>query len=132
MSKFECKVVEKIKAREVVEQLFIKGVGQMDAFENQLKGTTYKGEFIGLIAFIEHFANGGEPGKKVKYLKGVKDSVTEFEFISKHLRIYAIQQPGKKIILFGGIKDAPDSSDNIAVFRSIKKEFLNFLNQKKS
>lgn len=132
MSKFVTKVVDEIKAKEIVEQLFIDGIGQLNAIENQLTGTTYRGEFIGLLAFIQHFADGGEPGKKVKYLKGgVKDGATEFEFISKHLRIYAIQQPGKKLILFGGFKKAADSSDTIAVFRSIKKQYLEFLKNKK-
>jgi len=130
MSKFVTKVVESIKAREIVEQLFIDDIGQLDLLEQSLTGTTYRGEFIGLIAFIQHFANGGQPGKKVKYLKG-NEGPTEFEFISKHLRIYAIQQPGKKIIIYGGFKKAADSSDNIAVFRSIKKEYIVFLKLKK-
>lgn len=129
MSTFVTRSVEKIKAREVVEQLFIDGIGQLDALERELIGTTFGGEFIGLIAFIQHFANGGTPGKKVKYLKG-NEGATEFEFISKHLRIYAIQQPGKKIIIYGGFKKAADSSDNIAAFRAIKKEYLKSLNQK--
>lgn len=124
MSTFTTKLVEEIKARELVLQLVIDGVGQLDLFESQLNGTTYKGEFISLLAFIQHFANGGNPGRKVKYLKGVKDSATEFEFIGKHLRIYAIQRPGKKIIIFGGLKKAADSSDNIAKFRAIKKAYL--------
>ena len=128
MSKFVTRIVEAIKAREIVEQLFVYGVGQLDRLENQLTGTTYSSEFNSLLAFIQHFANGGNPGRKVKYLRG-NDGVTEFEFISKHLRIYAIQQPGKKIILFGGIKKAADSSDNISAFRSIKKEYIEFLNR---
>jgi hypothetical protein len=130
MTKFVTKAVEQIKAREVVEQLFVHGKGQLDALEEALVGTTYKGEFIGLIAFIQHFANGGTPGKKVKYLRD-NEGCTEFEFISKHLRIYAIQRPGKKIIIYGGFKKAADSSDNIATFRAIKKEYLQSLNQKK-
>ncbi len=130
MIKFGTRPVEKIKAKEVVDQLFINDAGQLDLLEKSLPGTTYRGEFVGLIAFIQHFANGGEPGKKVKYLKG-NEGVTEFEFISKHLRIYAIQQPGKKIIIYGGFKKAADSSDNIAVFRSIKKEYVLFLKSKK-
>jgi len=130
MSKFVTKVVESIKAREIVEQLFIDDIGQLDLLEQSLTGTTYRGEFIGLIAFIQHFANGGQPGKKVKYLKG-NEGPTEFEFISKHLRIYAIQQPGKKIIIYGGFKKTADSSDNIAVFRAIKNKYIVFLKLKK-
>ena len=127
MSIFVTRPVESIDSTENVEQLFINGIGQLDALEQRLKGTTYLGEFRSLLPFIAHFASRGNPGKKVKYLKGVKDGIIELEFISKHLRIYAIQLPGRKIILFGGIKKAADSSDNIAVFRSIKKKYLNSL-----
>lgn len=123
-------MVEAIKAREVVEQLCIYGVGQLDLLEEKIVGTTYGGEFKSLISFIQHFANGGNPGRKLKYLRG-SDGTTEFEFISKHLRIYAIQRPGRKLIIFGGLKKAADSSDNIGVFRTIKKEYLFFIKQKK-
>ncbi len=130
MTKFAVRVVEEIKAREIVMQLCIHGVGQLDLFEKQLVGTTYRSEYKSLISFIQHFANGGDPGRKVKYLKG-NVGPTEFEFISKHLRIYAIQRPGRKLIIYGGVKKASDSRDNISVFRSIKTEYLNSLNQKK-
>lgn len=127
MTKFVTKIYSLIKAREAVEQLFINDNGVLDTFEKSLTGTTYLGEFKGIIKFIEHFANGGSVGKKVKYLRGVKDGITEYEFISKHIRIYAIQQPGKKIVVFCGMKRKADSSDNIAVFRSIKKEYSEFI-----
>jgi hypothetical protein len=130
MTKFVIRVVEEIKAREVVMQLCIYGIGQLDLFEKKLVGTTYNGEYKSLISFIQHFANGGEPGKKVKYLKG-NEGPTEFEFISKHLRIFAIQRPGRKLIIYAGLKKGSDSRDNIAVFRSIKNEYLSSLNQKK-
>ncbi len=133
MPKFVTKIVEEIKAKQIVEQLFKDGVGQLYKFENQLVGTTFQGEYHGLLAFIQHFANGGNPGSKVKYLKGNKsDGTTEFEFRSKHLRVYAIQLSGKKIIIFGGIKRAADSSDNITAFRAIKKEYLDFLKSHKN
>lgn len=131
MPKFETKIVEEIKAKEIVEELYIDGVGQLETFENQLSGTTYKSELDDLIVFIEHFANGGTPGKKVKYLKNPIAGGTEFEFISKHIRLYAIQRPGKKILLFGGTKKAADSSDNIKAFRLIKEKYIDFLTIKK-
>jgi hypothetical protein len=130
MIKFTTRVVDEIKAREVVEQLCIYGVGQLDLLEEQLVRTTYSGEFRGLISFIQHFANGGNPGRKVKYLRG-NDGTTEFEFISKHLRIYAIQRPARKLIIYGGLKKAADSRDNIKIFRAIKSEYLFFVKQKK-
>jgi hypothetical protein len=124
MPKFESRRVESIKARELVEQLFIDGVGQLDSFEASLKRTTYVPEFPTILRYIQHFADGNSVGARMKYLKNVKDGVTEYEFITKHLRVYAIQQPGKKIIIYGGVKAKADSSDNIASFRSIKKEYL--------
>lgn len=133
MPKFVTRIVEEIKAKQVVEQLFKDDIGQLHKFENQLVGTSFQGEYHSLLAFIEHFANGGNPGNKVKYLKGNRsDGTTEFEFRSKHLRIYAIQLSGKKIIVYGGRKRAADSSDNIAAFRAIKKEYLDFLKSQKN
>lgn len=131
MPKFETKIIEEIKAKEIVEELYIDGVGQIELFENQLSGTTYKSELEDLLIFIQHFANGGTPGRKVKYLKNPTIGGTEFEFISKHIRLYAIQRPGKKIVLFGGTKKATDSSDNIKAFRLIKEKFIAFLTTKK-
>src|SRR5664279_2487041 len=123
MVKFTTKVVDEIKALEVVEQLCIYGIGQLDHLEEEIIGTTYAGEFRGLLSFIQHFANGGNTGRKVKYLRG-GDGTTEFEFISKHLRIFTRQRRAKKLIIYGGLKKAADSSDNIAIFRSIKREYL--------
>ena len=123
-------MVNEIKALEVVEQLCIYGIGQLDLLEEPIVGTTYGGEFKGLISFIQHFANGGNPGRKLKYLRG-GDGSTEFEFISKHLRIYAIQRPTRKLIIYGGLKKAADSSDNIEIFRAIKREYLFFVKKKK-
>jgi hypothetical protein len=130
MIKFTTRVVDEIKALEVVEQLCIYGIGQLDNLEERTIGTTYGGEFRGLMSFIQHFANGGNPGRKVKYLRG-SDGTTEFEFISKHLRIYAIQRPAGKLIIYGGFKKAADSSDNIKIFHAIKREYLFFVKQKK-
>lgn len=127
MSKFAVENVYSIKAKEVVDQLTIDDEKVLEIFENELNGTTYKTELNSILLFVEHIANGGSVGRKCKILKGNKDGVMEYEFISKHLRLYAIQQTGKKIIIFGGTKKKADSSDNIALFRNLKKDFLNSL-----
>lgn len=101
MPKFETKKVEEINSDELVEELFIDGIGQLDKFRKELSRTTFETELDSLILFIEHFANGGHPGKKMKVLKNPTPGGMEFEFISKHLRLYAIQQPNKKLIVFG-------------------------------
>ncbi len=114
---FVTKEVTTIKAREKVEQLFINDVGQLDSFKKELKGTTFLSELTTILTYLQHFANGGSVGGRMKYLNNVKDGITEYEFITKHLRIYAIQQPGKKIIIYCGRKRKADSSDNIRSFR---------------
>ena len=130
MPKFATHRIEIIVSREPVDQLFVDGVGQLDSFRESLKGTTYESELVGLLNFVQHFSNGGSPGKKVKYLKG-KGGATEYEYISKHLRLYAIQQPDKKIILFGGVKHHPKSKELINAFRLIKDQYLEFIKSKK-
>jgi hypothetical protein len=131
MSRFATRKVEVIKARELVEELLIDDIGQLDLFQEELAGTTYKSELNSLLRYIEHFANGFSVGNRVTYLKGVTDNITEYEFRSKHLRIYAVQQPGSKLIMFGGTKKKADSSDNIALFRSVKRNFFASLKSKK-
>jgi hypothetical protein len=128
MHKFDTRKVDAINGKELVEELLIDGKSQIDSFEDELKGSTYLSELEDLLVFIEHIANGGNPGRKMKILKKPTPGGTEFEFISKHLRLYAVQMPSKKIILFGGKKKAADSHDNIAEFRRVKEKFINSTN----
>lgn len=130
MLKFATKRVPEIKAREMVEQLLVNEVGQLDRLENEIQGTTYKKEFIPMLAKIQHVADGGNIGSIVKLLKG-NDGQTEYEFRSKHLRVFAIQLQDRKLIIYGGIKRRADSSDNISIFRSLKKQYLESLKVKK-
>ena len=123
MPKFATIRVEEINAKEVVEQLIIDGKKQLDVFEEVLAGTTYISEYRTILTYIEYLADGNTlPKKKFRHLKGAKDGVTEFEFKSKHLRLYAIQQPGKKLILFMGLK--ADQDEDIVSFRNLKAQFL--------
>lgn len=129
MPTFETRKVDAINARELVEELWVDGESQLDSLEEKLKGTTYISELQDLLVFIQHIANGGTPGKKLKILKKPIDGGMEFEFRSKHLRLYAIQRTNKKIIIFGGIKKAADSHDNIEEFRRLKKKYIDSLNK---
>lgn len=125
MRKFATNEVKTIKSAERVEELYIDNVGQIEAFEKELEGTTYLTEFKTLLTYVEYVANGNKlPAKKLEMLKGENTSVTEYEFKSKHIRLYAIQLPGKKLIVFMGTKKKADSSDNIKAFRLLTKQFL--------
>ncbi|RYD83144.1 MAG: hypothetical protein EOP53_01705 [Sphingobacteriales bacterium] len=126
MPKFATETVSLIKARENVEQLIIDGRKVLDEYMASLKGTTYESELGNIIKYIEHASNGNSlPKTKMRKYQGNKDGVTEYEYKSKHLRVWAIQQPNKKIIIFGGFKNnqAKDESS----FRNLKKQFLESL-----
>lgn len=126
MPKFVTKTVESINAREPVHQLVIDGTGVLDTYETSLVGTTYQSEFNTMQKYIEYAANGNSlPKTKMRKYKGAKDSVTEYEFKSKHLRVWAIQQPGKKLIVFGGFKNS-QPADEVS-FRALKKQYLESL-----
>ena len=126
MSKFVLHKIDAVKGIQVFSQLSINGEKQLDKFEEELKGTTYQGEFRQLFVYMEFLANNNPlPITKFRELKGNKDNIKEYEFKSKHLRLYAIAQPGGKIIILGGFKN--NQTKDIAHFRAIKKEYLNSL-----
>jgi hypothetical protein len=129
MRNFTTKRVERIKADEVVDQLVINDKPVLDIFEEELKGSTFISEYNHIILFVEHVASGGAFGKKCKVLKGKRKGLMEFEFISKHLRLYAIQQSNKKLLIYGSKKGKADSSDTIAEFRRICYDYLDQLNK---
>ncbi len=129
MRKFTTKRIDIINANEVVDQLVINDNPILDMFEAELVGTTFISEYKHLLVFIEHVANGGSHGKKCKILKGKRKGLMEYEFISKHLRLYAIQQSNKKILIYCSKKGKPDSSDTIAEFRLLCYDYLDQLNK---
>lgn len=129
MPNFEIRVVEDIRAIELIEELVTDGVGVFEYLENLLTGTTFIKELPSLKAYLQHLANGGNAGKKLKVIKGGKSGFTEYEFISPHLRLYGIQLPGRKILIYGGVKRRADSSDNIARFHNILQQYLNSLSR---
>jgi len=118
--------VRKIEAVEGVQQflqLEINGTGQLDAFEQSLRGSTYEGEFRQMLAYMEYVANNRSlPLTKFRDITPDKDPVKEYEFKSRHLRIYACRIPGGKLIILGGRKTG--QKKDITRFRSLKKQYL--------
>lgn len=124
MSKFALHNIETIKGKQLFFQLEINGEKQLDIFENELIGTTYDGEFKTILTLMEFVANNRTlPKNKFRDITPKKEIVKEYEFKTKHLRIYTIHKPGGKIIVLGGFKNNQKSDINL--FRSIKKQFLN-------
>jgi putative component of toxin-antitoxin plasmid stabilization module len=84
------------------------------------------GEYRTILRYVQYLADGNSlPNTKFRQLKGVTDGVTEYEFKGKHLRLYAIQQPSKKIVIFLGYKNSQD--EDITSFRSLKKQYLDYI-----
>lgn len=123
MSKFALHNIEAINGKQLFFQLEINGTKQLDAFEEQLIGTRYFSEFKTALALMDFVANNKTlPDTKFKDITPKKEIVKEYEFKTKHLRIYAIHKPGGKIIVLGGFKN--NQKSDIKLFRSIKKQFL--------
>lgn len=130
MRKFTTKKIKAINSRELFEQLFIDERGQLDEFEKDLADTTYLSEYNTLLTYMEYFGDGKRlPGTKCKDITQAKDIIKEYEFKSKHLRVYAIQLIKKKLVIIGGYKNS--QPQDIKKFRSLKKHFLLSQNDKK-
>lgn len=57
-----------------------------------------------------------------------KNGVREFEFKSKHLRVYGITKPNGKIVITGGTK--ANQKDDEVEFRRLKRLYLASLTTK--
>ncbi|MDR7211997.1 hypothetical protein [Flavobacterium piscis] len=130
MPKFALSNIEAINGKQTFNQLEVNDQKQLDIFETELKDTTYISEFGTLLTYMEYVANNRTlPHTKFKDITPQKQKVKEYEFKSKHLRIYAIQQMNGKIIVLCGFKN--NQKEDINKFRSLKKLYLESLIQKK-
>lgn len=128
MSTFALRKVEAVKAKQELDELMIDGVGQLELFEQELreKHSRYLTEFEMLFAYIQYVANGQSlSDTKFRDITPDGESVKEYEFKSKHLRLYAIKKPNGKIILLGGLKTTQKA--DFRRFRSLKVQYLNSL-----
>ena len=129
MSKFAIERIKAISCRQEFDQLIIDGAGQLDIFEKDLNDTTYQSEFKTLLTYMEYLGNNRSlPNTKFRDVTPKGEKIKEYEFKSKHLRIYAIQKANGKIVLLGGYKSNQDK--DFIKFRSLKKQLLAFLNHK--
>lgn len=123
MSKFALNKLTIIKGQQGFFDLQINGIGQFENFYANIEAQ-YKSEVVTLIARMEWVANLKPlPKNKFRNITPKKQIVKEFEFKTKHLRLYAIHiENTGKIIVFCGYKNTQKS--DIPSFRSLKKQFL--------
>lgn len=126
MSKFAIHKIETIKGNQLFWQLEIDGRKQLDSFEEELKDTTYLSEYKTILSYMDFVANNRTlPQTKFKDITPKKESIKEYEFKSKHLRIYAIHQKNGKVIIMCGFKN--EQKKDIARFRALKKQLISSL-----
>lgn len=128
MSTFTLKKVDTVRAKQELDELVVDGVGQLEAFETLLKETDVRflSEFKTLLSYMEYAANGNSlPDTKFKDVTPANTLVKEYEFKSKHLRVYAIKKANGKIIILGGFKT--NQKTDFKRFRSLKEQYLNSL-----
>ena len=129
MSKFALKEIELIKGKQTFNKLLVDDIAPFDRFTEELE-EQYESELASIFYRMEAVANlQSLPKDKFRELKGGKGEVKEYEFKSKHLRVYAIHQKDGKIVVMGGYKNSQDK--DIITFRALKKQYVESLNDKK-
>lgn len=126
MPKFALDNIKAVVGKQRFDKLLIDDVAPFDTFENNLEDE-YKPEIASIYQIMNDVANlRSLPYSKFHPYSDGSDGYREYEFKTKHLRVYAIEQPGGKIIIFGGTK-ANQSKDE-STFRKIKKQYISSLN----
>jgi hypothetical protein len=127
MSKFALKEIDAINGKQTFDKLFINNSCQFDEFEEIVQEKqNYRSELGTIYRYMEYLANGNTlPEKHFKDITPKNQSVKEYEFRSKHLRVYAIKKENGKIIILGGFKS--NQPFDLNKFRKIKKEYLGSL-----
>lgn len=125
MAKFELKKMEAVKGAQSFDMLVVDGRCLFEWFEENVEAC-YKSEIFSLYATMNEVANlKSLPKTKFHPYSDGKDGTREFEFKSKHLRAYAIEKPGGKIVILGGRK--VDQPKDEKLFRKYKTQYLESL-----
>lgn len=126
MNKFELRKIEAIEGKQQFFDLLIDGKGQFDNFFQQIRSDCrYESELLSIMALMEWVAQLRMlPLTKFRDITPNNDRVKEYEFKSKHLRVYAFHlEMSGKVVVLGGFKNT--QPEDIRKFRMIKKRFLN-------
>lgn len=120
---FATEIIESVRGCQIFEKLLVNGICLLDEFEEIIKGNPqYESEYRTIVAYMNFVSNGSSlPKTKFREIKGDKIKIKRYEFKSEHLRVYAFNQPGGKIVVMGGYKNAQEA--DIRQFNSIVKEF---------
>lgn len=130
MSTFVLKKIESVIGKQDFFELVEDGNSQFDDFCEEIKQTKqYYSELLTIFTLMNLVAQIRMlPAKKFKDITPKNEQVKEYEFKSKHLRVYAfhIEKTGK-IIAYGGYKNT--QKEDIPKFRSFKSKYLKSLHK---
>lgn len=120
---FELENIKTIRGRQKFDKLKVDGVCPIDVFTDNLEDQ-YESEMGSIYAYMDMVANQESlPHNKFHPIdKNNTDGYREYEFKTKHLRVYVIAQPGGKIVVMGGYKNS--QKKDIVAFRSLKKQYI--------
>lgn len=125
MCTFALEIIEAVKGTQKFEKLIVDGRCPFDIFEKNVEDI-YKSELFGIYATMDQVANlKTVPRKKFHFYDNAKGLYREFEFKSKHLRVYGITIPGGKVIITGGTKAKQKVEQT--KFRCLKKLYIKSL-----
>lgn len=114
-----------IRGKQVFEKLVVNGIAPFDEFISQLE-EQYESEVKTLYSYMNLVSNlQSLPDTKFHPYSDGRDGFREYEFKTKHLRVYAIEKKGGKIVILGG-KKTNQSKDEVE-FRRLKKGYINSL-----
>ncbi len=121
MHTFVLKRIDAIKGRQEFDKLCMDGRCPFDEFEDGL--TCYKSELEGIYNVMQNVADlNPVPKTKFHFYDGGENGVREFEFKSKHLRVYGITKKNGKIVITGGTK--ANQRNDETEFRRMKNLYL--------
>lgn len=127
MYTFALQRIEAIKGKQEFVKLVVDGKCPFDEFESSLE-QQYKPEIESIYSYMQDVADLKLlPENKFHFYdkdkkQKLKDGVREFEFKSRHLRVYGITKPNGKIIITGGTKAKQKIEQNY--FRKLKNQYL--------
>lgn len=125
MSTFVLKKLEAVVGKQQFFELVVDDNSQFNDYCEAIKDNKqYYSELLKIFTLMNQVSQLKMlPQTKFKDITPNKESVKEYEFKSKHLRVYAfhLEKTGK-IVAYGGYKNT--QKDDIPKFRSYKSRYL--------
>ena len=129
MTTFVLRKLDAVVGRQQFFEL-VAGNSQFDSFCEEIRERKqYYSELLKIFTLMDLVSQLKMlPKTKFRDITPKNETVKEYEFKSKHLRIYAIQKTNGKIVILGGYKN--NQNKDFLRFRSLKKQLLASLNYK--